>query len=42
MKGFHEDEKEPWDKKKSIQGTAEEIGKYLNKNKTWINEIIRR
>ena len=39
MKGFHEDEREPWDKKKSIQGTAEEIGKYLNKNKTWINEI---
>lgn len=39
MKGFHEDEKEPWDDKKSIQGTAEEIGKYLNKNKTWINEV---
>lgn len=39
MKGFQEDEREPWDKKKSIQGTAEEIGKYLNKNKTWINEV---
>ena len=39
MKEFHEDERKPWDNKKSIQGTAEEIGKYLNKNKTWLNEI---